>query len=514
MADGRTPLVYLVGAGPGDPGLLTLRAVECLGRADLVLHDKLVPPRMLAYARPGAECVSVESLPGEHPQRWPHVHQTMIDAARQGKVVVRLKGGDPHVFGRGTEEAESLRQAGIPYEFVPGITAALAVASYAEIPLTHRACASAVAFITGHENPTKPESSVDWSLLAKFPGTLVIYMGMARLELIVKMLLENGKPADTPAAVVQTASTGHQITRITTLATLDRMVRDEGLAAPAIIMIGPVVSFRPPASWFESELLFGKRVLVTRPRHQANEMLRKLEELGAITYLLPAVEITDPPDWSPVDAAIARLAEYDWLVFTSANGVTQFFKRLFQSGRDVRAAGHLKFATIGPATAEALKAFHLTADLVPASFRSEEFALELKPRVAGKCVLLARADRGRELLRQELSAVAQVEQITVYSQIDAIDPDSDVLLALSRGEIGYVTLTSSNIARAVLGSLDETARMRIHEGAVQLASISPVTSAAIRELGFPVAVEAAEYTVDGLVAALANHAQHPLTGVR
>jgi uroporphyrinogen III methyltransferase/synthase len=426
----------------------------------------------------------------------------MIDHARQGKVVVRLKGGDPSVFGRGAEEADALRRAGIPYEIVPGITAALAVGAYAEIPLTHRACSSAVALVTGHENPTKPESSLDWDALVRFPGTLAIYMGMARLELIVQVLLEKGKPPDTPAAIVQMASTGHQITRVTTLANLDRMARDEGLMPPALIMIGPVVEFRPPQSWFEHRPLFGKRVLVTRPRHQAHDMVRRLEQLGAITYVLPAIEVLDPPDWTPVDDAIARLGVYQWLVFTSANGVERFFMRLVHARRDLRALGSLKIAAIGLGTAAALNELRLNADLIPDNYRSEDFAAALAPRVAGQRVLLARADRGRELLRDELARVATVEQIAVYSQADTTDLDPQVLLALGRGKIGYVTLTSANIARAFLRSLDEIARLRVESGALKLVTISPVTSAAVRELGFEPAAEATKYTVDGVIAAL------------
>lgn len=502
MTTDFSPLVYLVGAGPGDPGLLTLRAAECLARADLVIHDKLVHPRILDFAPPGAQRISIEDLPGQHPQRWPHIHQAMIDHARRGKVVVRLKGGDPIIFGRGGEEAESLRQAGIPYEIVPGITAAVAAAAYAEIPLTHRACASAVALVTGHENPTKPESSLDWAALARFPGTLAIYMGMARLELIVQVLLEHGKPPDTPAAIVQVASTGTQVTRTTVLSKLDQTMRDEGLMAPAIVLIGPVVALRPAHSWFELRPLFGRRVLVTRPQRQAADMVRRLEELGAVPSVLPAVEIRDPPDWAPVDAAIGRLGEYDWAVFTSANGVESFFQRLLKTGRDVRSVGHLQFAAIGPRTAEALRRYHVTADVVPASFRSEDLAASLLPLVGGKRVLLARADRGRDVLLQQLSSVANVEQVAVYSQVDAVAADAPALLALSRGEIAFVTLTSANIARAVLTHLDDTARQRLHNGTVKLITISPVTSAAVRDLGFEVAAEAREYTTDGVIWAL------------
>ncbi len=497
----------LVGAGPGDPSLLTVRAVECLAQADLILHDKLVSARILDLASVHAERICVDQLPGEHPHRWPFVHGKMIEAARQNKRVVRLKGGDPFIFGRGGEETAALRAAGIPYEIVPGVTAALGAAACAEIPLTHRATASAVALVTGHENPTKVNASLDWAALARFPGTLAIYMGMARLDLIVKVLIDHGKAPNTPAAIVQAATTGWQQTAVTTLERLEVTARDEGLAAPAIVVIGPVVKLRPQTSWFEQRPLFGKRVLITRPRHQADEMTRQLSLLGAIPFVLPAVEISEPLDWAPVDDAIERIKSFDWLVFTSANGVRYFFRRLLERQRDLRAIGAIQIAAIGPKTAQALAAYHLVADLTPSEFRSEQLAMALKPIVIGKRVLLARADRGRELLRTELASVADVEQVAVYSQRDAIDLHSDTLLALSRGEIGYVTLTSANIARAFLNSLNETGRNRIHEGVVKLVSISPVTTEAIRELGFDAAAEAREFTVDGVVAALVDLAR-------
>jgi uroporphyrinogen III methyltransferase/synthase len=503
MTDGRTPLVYLVGAGPGDPGLVTLRAVECLRLADFVLYDKLAPAALLDYAPATARKVCVTELPGCHPERWPHIHAALIDLARRGQVVVRLKGGDPLVFGRGAEEAEALRAAGIPYEIVPGVTSALAAGAYAEVPITHRDEASAVAFVTGHENPHKPGSRLDWAALARFPGTLVVYMGMARLPQIVRALISHGKPPDTPAAAVHSASTGHQHSVRSTLGGLEAAVKAEGLSAPAIILIGSVVGRRPERSWFEARPLFGKRVLVTRPRGLAGEMLRKLERLGAVAHTLPALEFRDPPDWSAVDAALGRLGEFQWLVFTSANGVHSTIRRLTALGRDLRALGGVKLAAIGPATAEALAEYHLRADLVPPEeFRAEALAAALKPLAAGQRVLLARADRGRDVLRSELAAVAEVEQVAVYVQADAIDPAAESFDALRRGEIDFVTLTSPNIARAFLGALDEVGRARVTGGTVRLVTISPVTSAAVRELGFPVAAEATVYTTDGVIEAL------------
>src|SRR5262245_51735355 len=314
-------MVYLVGAGPGHPGLLTLRAVECLRRADLVLYDRLVPAELLVHAPQSAERRCVEEMPTPHPERYPLIHGAMIEAARSGRCVVRLKGGDPFVFGRGAEEAEALRAAGIEYEVVPGVTAALGATACAGIPVTHRRHSSAVALITGHEQPGKPGSSLDWAALALFPGTLVFYMAVGRLESIVASLLEHGKSADTPAAVIERGSTASQRTISATLRTLVEEVRRADVQPPALVVLGEVARLHDELNWFESRPLFGKSVLVTRPRHQAGDMVQTLEDLGARTAVLPIVDIGPPSDWGPVDAAIARLSEYDWLAFTSANGV-------------------------------------------------------------------------------------------------------------------------------------------------------------------------------------------------
>jgi uroporphyrinogen III methyltransferase/synthase len=507
ISDDRLPsnssgVVYLVGAGPGQLGLLTLRAVECLGRADVVVYDKLVPPRFLEQAPAAAQRICVTSLSDCHAERYLPIQRLLVEEARRGKCVVRLKGGDPFLFGRGGEEAEALRQAGIPFEVVPGVTAALGVSACAGIPLTHRGHASAVAFVTGHENPLKPESALDWQSLARFPGTLVIYMGMSRLPQIAALLMQYGKSEETPSAVVQWGTTGEQRTVEARLRDISASVQAAGLTAPALILIGSVVSLRAQLTWFEQRPLFGKRILVTRPRRQASDLVRRLEELGAVTCLLPAVEIQDPPDWKPVDQALAELPFYHWLVFTSANGVERCLNRLPAIGRDLRALGGIKLAAIGPKTAEALQAYHLQPDLVPKEYRSERLAEELQGRVSGQRVLLARADRGRDVLRQELAKVAEVTQVAVYSQVDALEADPQVLDALRRGEIDYLTVTSSNIARSLIRTLDESCRARLESGVIGLVSISPVTSATLRELGMPVAAEAEVYTAEGIVQAL------------
>ena len=500
---GEPGTVYLVGAGPGHPGLLTLRAVECLRLADLVLYDRLVPPELLDHAPASARRLCVDEFPGCHPERWPHIHRTMIEEARQGRTVVRLKGGDPFVFGRGAEEALALREAGVPYEVVPGVTAALGATACAGVPVTHRDHASAVAFVTGHEQPGKPGSRLDWSALARFPGTLVFYMPVAKLEAIAAALVEHGKPADTPAAIIHRGTTSQQRTLTAPLAELPARARAEGITSPSLVVVGEVVGLRERLAWFERRPLFRKRVLVTRPRHQAGDMVRQLEAQGASAVVLPAVEIGEPADWGPVDRGIARLADFTWLVFTSANGVKVFFERLRQGGRDLRALARVKLAAIGPATAEALRAYHLEPDLMPTKYNSEGLAAALRPLVAGGRLLLARADRGLELLREELSRVADVEQVAVYSQRDAaLEAGHPALEGLAKGEIDYVTLTSTNIARALLGALDARGREEVLAGRVGLVTISPRTSAAVREAGLPVAAEAAEYTTAGVVAAL------------
>jgi uroporphyrinogen III methyltransferase/synthase len=501
LLDKYMPRVFLVGAGPGNPGLLTLRAVECLGRAEVVIYDRLVPERLLDFISETAERIPVGSLPGRHAERCPHITTALLDAARRGKRVVRLKGGDPFLFGRGAEEAAALKDAGIAYEIVPGVTAGTAAGAFAGIPLTHRLHASAVAIVAGHEC-AKPDSVMDWPALARFPGTLVFYMGIANLPIITEKLMSHGKPPNTPAAAVRWGTTGEQRTVEASLSKLAAEVRAAELAPPALVVIGEVAELRSHLAWWENRPLFGRRIIVTRPRRQAEPMMRQLEQLGATVFSLPTVAVREPADWSPADRAIEDLERYDWLVFTSANGVHALIRRLRKLGRDLRALGRLKIAAIGPGTAQGLKEYHLDADLVPEQFDSESLASALRERAKGARILLARADRGRELLREELSRMAIVEQITVYSQVDALDPRSPVLVQLKAGSIDAITLTSSNIARSLHAGLDDESREHIGRGEVRLVSISPITSAAIRELGWPVAGEAKVAITQGMIEAL------------
>ena len=495
---------YLVGAGPGDPGLLTLRAVECLREAHFVLYDYLTNPRTLDFARPDAERFRVTQFPGTHAERWQHIPQKIIDEVRKGKVVVHLKGGDPLVFGRGAEEAEALRQAGIPYEIVPGVTAALAAAACADIPLTHRAHSSAVALVTGHEDPDKSESHLDWGTLAHFPGTLAIYMGVTQLGHITGGLLAGGMSPEMPAALVYRASTGEQRSVAAPLGQLEERVRAAGLGRPSLALLGPAVGLKPGISWFESRPLFGMRVVVTRPREQAIALIRRLEVLGAVPILLSAIEVRPPADWGPADVAIRRLRDggYNWVVFTSANGVNSFLDRLAVLGLDARTFGRSQIAAIGSATATALADRHLVPDLVPTEeMHSERLAELLTERCRGGRVLLAQAVQGRALLRDVLSAVATVEVAPVYDQAVSIDGTEDVLDGLRRGDVDAVTLTSPNIAAAFLGACDETIRLRFRDGTTRLVVNSERLAKVLEGEGLP-SVVAPDPTVEGLINAL------------
>jgi uroporphyrinogen III methyltransferase/synthase len=496
------PIVYLVGAGPGDSGLLTLRGKECLEQADFVLYDQLVAPRLLDFAPISAERVCVAELAAHHPERLPHIHVRLIDEARKGKCVVRLKGGDPLIFGRGGEEAEALRAAGIPFEIVPGVTAALAASAFLEIPLTHRSIASAVAFVTGHEDPSKPATRIDWKAVAAFPGTLVVYMGFMRLRLIIAELISHGKPRDTPAAAVSHASTGEQRTVTAPLNRLADEVNAAGLTTPALILVGPAVGLKPVQSWFESRPLLGKRVLITRPRGQALGMQLELERLGASAYLLPAIKIQAPADWSAVDGVQDRLraGAFDWLVFTSANGVDMFLDRLINRGLDMRSLGSTKLAAIGPSTAAAMRTYHLQPDVTSfGEFNSEGLIADLKEHVVGKRVLIAQADRGRQLLRVQISEVARVETLSVYAMVDSVDRRSEAFDLLRQGRIDYITLTSPNIASSLLASIDSEIAEHIRGGKTILVANSPRVAAEVKAFGFAVTAIATDPTEKALI---------------
>lgn len=501
MAGGK---VYLVGAGPGDPGLITLKGIECLQKADLILYDGLVNPLILEHVSSEVErtCRVASGCKERRVLQQDEINQRLIEAAQQGKTVVRLKGGDPFIFGRGSEEAVALRNAGIDFEVVPGITAATAAAGYAGISVTHRAHASAVALITGHEDPSKPDSSLDYSVLARFPGTLVFYMGLHKLEQIVASLIQSGKAATTPAAVISRGTTPFQKTVQAQLSDLPAKVREAGLVAPSLIVIGDCVSLRDQISWFEHTPLFGLRIGITRAEEQSEPEIKRALELGAQPVLLPTIEIGPPADWGPVDAAISRLSEYQWLIFTSANGVNYFLNRIWENGLDTRQLSHLKLATIGPSTADALKQFHLRADVIPDQYRAEALAAALKPLVKEQKLLWAGANRGREVLQTELAQVsATVDKVVVYENHDVTAWDAASLQLLESGEVDWVGLSSPSIARNFSRLLSTKARNQVGKS-IRLASISPVTTQAASEMGLQIDAEAEEFHWNGIFAAI------------
>jgi uroporphyrinogen III methyltransferase/synthase len=483
--------------------LITVRGVECLGRADVVFYDYLVNPRILRHAGPAAELICLGHHGGS--RIWPQEEITgqILQAARAGRCVVRLKGGDPAVFARGAEEIDALVEQGIPFEVVPGVTTALAAGSYAGVPLTHRHCSSAVTLVTGQEMSGKAVPGVDFRLLASVPGTLVVYMGVTTARAWTRELIEGGRPPETPALIVCRCSFPQQVTVSCTLGEVaDHFAGPHRLRPPAIVIVGTVAGLPRAASWFEQLPLFGQTVLVTRPIDQAATLVDRVEELGAEVVVQPAIEIREPADWSPVDAALQRLAQFDWLVFSSANGVHAFLKRLLAGGRDMRALAGVRLAAIGPGTSAALAEYHLQVDCQPARFQAEDLAAALEREAAGRRFLLIRASRGREVLADRLVAAGgRVEQVVCYVSADVGQADAELLRRMTRGGIHWTTVTSSAIARSLHQLFgDELARTR-------LASISPLTSTTLRQLGLVPTVEAREATMASLLEAIRDHAR-------
>ncbi len=506
-------MVYLVGAGPGDPGLLTLRGAEVLARADLVLYDGLANPLLLRLTNGVCERTARTKAGSGKTVPQSAINERLIAEARSGKTVVRLKGGDPFIFGRGSEEAAALEAEGIAYEVVPGITAATAAGEYAGFSFTHRDIASAVAFVTGHEDPSRDSSRLDYAALAAFPGTLVFYMGLGRIQTICEQLISEGKAADTKAAVVCKASLPDQRVVSSTLADLPAAVNAAGLHPPSLIIVGDCVGLREAASWFERRPLFGQSIGITRPRHQCDEIAKKITELSGQPVVMPLIEINavDEAGCSLLDDTLEQISDYDWLIFTSVNGVAAFMDRLWETGKDARCVGHLKIAAIGSSTALALARHSLRADVVPDSFRAESLAAELVPLVNGKNVLWARANRGRDVLPQTLTeAGATVTECVVYRNDDVTEFDTEVVELLRSGSLNWVGLSSPSIARQ-FARLLKTHRLEPWHFETKLAAISPVTAEAAREAGLVIDVEATTYTWDGIVEAVVSYIGDPST---
>ena len=478
--------VYLVGAGPGDPGLLTLRAAELIERADVILYDRLVPQAAVARARSGALVRYVGKQGGGEQVPQEETHRLLVEHARAGRTVVRLKGGDPLVFGRGAEEALVCLEAGIPFEVVPGVTAGVAAPAYAGIPVTHRDLASGVAFVTGHEDPGKAEPALDWPALAAFPGTLVFYMGVRALPRIAERLVAGGRSPDEPVAVVERGTMPGQRTVLATLASVAERAAADGIRAPAVTLVGPVASLREQLAWFERRPLHGRTIAVTRARAQASALAARLRELGAAVVEAPAIRTR------PLDAELPDLALYDLVCVTSPNGAQVLFDRLDAAGLDARALAGRTVAAIGPGTARALAEHGIRADLVPERAVAEGL-VDTLAGVAVRRALVVRAREGRDVLPDALRARgAEVDVLALYETVaEPLDEDT----ARAAASADYVTFTSASTVRfflAAAGALDGP----------RLASIGPATSAALREAGLEPHLEADPHTPDGLVAAL------------
>jgi len=484
--------VYLVGAGPGDPGLLTVRAAELIARADVILHDRLIPAGALDGARPDAEVVFVGKQGGgvQVPQR--ETNRLLLERALAGKAVVRLKGGDPFVFGRGGEEALLCLEAGVPVEVVPGVTAGVAAPAYAGIPVTHRELASGVAFVTGHEDPAKPDSALDWPALAAFPGTLVFYMGVRALPRIAAQLVAGGRAADEPVAVVERGTLPGQRTLVATLADVAERAAAERIRAPAITLVGPVAALREQLAWLERRPLHGRTVAVTRARPQASALAARLRELGATVIEAPAIRTR------PLDAELPALARFDLVCVTSPNGAHALFERLAADGRDARALAGALVAAIGPGTARALAEHGIRADVVPERAVAEGLVEALSGTEVARA-LIVRGREGRDVLPDALRERGAIVEVLALYETVAEPLDAETAAAAASAD--YVTFTSASTVRhflAAAGPLDGP----------RIASIGPATSAALRDAGLEPDIEADPHTPTSLVAALVADARH------
>lgn len=499
MSTRKKGKVYLVGAGPGDPGLVTLRARELIEKADTIVHDHLANPEMLAWARTDCEIVYAGKQAGQHALKQNEINALLVGKAREGKQVVRLKGGDPFVFGRGAEEATAVVDAGMEFEIVPGISSAIAGPAYAGIPVTHRADNSHVTFFTGHEDPAKKESAIDYAALAKLGGTQVMLMGVERLEAVTREMLRQNVAADLPVALVRWATTGRQQTLAGTLSDIAKRAKDAGFEPPAIAVFGEVVSLRKRLQWFEEGPLFGKRIVVTRTRKQAGVLSAKLRSLGADVLEMPTIRIEPPSDLRAFAELVRDAHQYDWIVFTSVNGVESFFDIFFKLYDDAREIGAARIATIGPATSQRVKDFRLHVDLEPEEFVAESVVRAFKKQgsVENLRILLVRAEKARDVLPKELSALgAIVDEAYAYRTVPETRDITGARRRLLEEGAHLISFTSSSTVENFI------ALGLPWPSGMQVASIGPITSKTARDGGLKVDVEARPHDIDGLVQAI------------
>jgi uroporphyrinogen III methyltransferase/synthase len=493
--------VYLVGAGPGDLGLVTLRAKECIEHANVIVYDHLANPEMLSWAREDAEIVYAGKEAGRHALKQEEINALLVEKAKEGKQVVRLKGGDPFVFGRGAEEASAIAEEGIAFEIVPGITSAIAGPAYAGIPVTHRAQNSHVTFFTGHEDPAKTQGSIDYAALAKLGGTQVMLMGVERIESIARRMMEHGARKDLPVALVRWATTGRQETLVGTLENIAQRVVDLGFEAPAVAVFGDVVSLRDNLNWYEKRPLSGKRVVVTRTRKQASELSNQLRTLGAEIMELPTIRIEPPTDLRGFGELVQNAHAYDWIVFTSPNGVDAFFNLFFKIYDDAREIGAAKIAAIGPATAQRIKDYHLHVDLQPEDFVAEAIVREFAKQggVENLRILVARAEKARDVLPRELSGLgAIVDEGFAYRTVPETRDVTGARRRLLEEGADLITFTSSSTVENFL------ALGVVWPEGMKTASIGPITSRTMRDHGLKIDIEARRHDIEGLVQAIRN----------
>jgi uroporphyrinogen III methyltransferase / synthase len=496
-------IVYLVGSGPGDPGLITLRGVECLCRAEVVVYDYLANEQLLNHAPLSAERIYAGKIGGRHNQGQDEINALLVRKGKEGKSVVRLKGGDPFVFGRGGEECEALQEAGIPFEIVPGVTAAVGAAAYAGIPLTHRNYTASVTLVTGQEGKDKEESNIDWERLSHGNGTIVFYMGIKALRQNMDHLMQNGKCPQTPVALVRWGTLPKQRVLTGTLADIADIAEKNGFKPPAVTIVGDVVTLRDKLRWFDGRPLFGKKLMVTRAVAQAGEFATMLAERGATVIECPTIRFVEPEQWEPLDTALRNISGYAWVVLTSGNAVRSLFKRLDTLDMDARAFGGCRVCALGPKTAEVIKTFGVRADLVASDYKAEGVVAEFaKMDVTGKKILYPRADRAREAITRELGNMgAQVDSPVAYRTVlpDRLPPEA--IFALEKRSVDCVTFTSSSTVQNLARMLGEDRMLDMLKGVV-VASIGPITSRSCRELGLKVDIEPSEYTLAALTDAV------------
>jgi uroporphyrinogen III methyltransferase/synthase len=498
--------VYLVGAGPGDPQLITLKGIEALSKAEVIIYDYLASPKILDYAAEGAELIYAGKRGKEHTLSQEQIIDLIISKAQENKTVVRLKGGDPFVFGRGGEEGERIAMAGIELDIVPGITSAIAAPAYAGIPLTHREYTSTVAIITGHEDPAKPNSQIQWDKISTGIGTLVFLMGVENIPNIVQSLVAHGRSPDTPTAVIRWGTTSGQKTIVGNLGDIIQKVQVEKLRPPAILIVGEVVQLRDKLNWFEKKPLFGKKILVTRARDQASAFSELLEGYGAQVIQSPTIEIHPPSNWSGIDTAIEKLESYDWIIFTSANGVDYFWQRLTFAGKDARVFKGLKVAAIGPPTAQALNNHGIMPDLIPDEYKAEGVVQALAADdLGGVRFLIPRAAEARETLPKELrKRGAGVELVEAYRTIRPTDNKGEVINLLKAKGIDLITFTSSSTVKNLIEILPKGQWKGLLTG-VKIACIGPITARAAKDFSIDTDIIPEEYTIPAMAEAIIRY---------